>query len=150
MILLHLRAFWKVYAFALICAMCFAAGWRTKGNIENAKYAAALEESIKQHQQVLEQERQKQIKSNEVANALEDKNRILNRNYSSLIKQLRDKERAANALPKAGNSSCEHNDTASGNRLSWKNAENIFELMRLADLQTQQLISCQEWIKSQQ
>jgi len=146
MILSH----WKGYAFGLICVICFAGGWKTRGSIEAVKYAAALEESIKAQSEIIEQERQKQIKSNEVANALENKNRILNRNYSDLIKQLRDKERLANALPKTSNSTCEHYDSAGGKGLYGERAEALIGLMYQADLQTQQLIACQEWIKSQQ
>lgn len=125
--------------------IAFLGGWYSCSVWHKAQSADELRVALEQRDKLIESERKLQEKINGVQSAHQKAIQNLNARYNAALNRLRPKSDSS----MSGNSRTprEHNGTPSGNGLSWENTTAIVELMQKADLQTQQLLACQAWIR---
>lgn len=106
--------------------------------------AAQAKAIIAAQESVIDVERNQANKTAEVSRDYQNRIAALNKRYAEWVRI----DAATRNLPKVPNTPGGHNGTPSGVALS-RDIPAISGLMHLADLQTQQLIACQNWIRQQ-
>ena len=114
-------------------------GWEDNASIEAAK--------DKQEIAVITKERKDQTITNGVDNAYQKNVSTLNLDYDAIMQRLYSIPSAG--VPTVSKGTARPDATSCSNKFSRRNQEALIDLAKKADLQTQQLIYLQEWIKKQ-
>lgn len=119
-----------------------------------ADEAARKDAVIEAQQKAMKLAAHRATLSNEVSNDYEKKIADLQQRYSAELDGLRDEaDRNSGGVglrvPGLPSTACGCDATASANRFSVRDKERLLKIAKQADEQTQRLIACQAWAKSQ-
>lgn len=148
----------KYVRLGLVALTLFAAGGLAAGKVTSMHYKGVIAKKEAAHQQAVikaqanalaEVQRQQTI-TEEVSSDYEKQIADLRRRSDSLLAGLRNHaELCDRSTPAESKTPSKPDAAACPARLPRRMAEDITRLMLDADIQTQRLISCQEWVKRQ-
>lgn len=157
-IISQLASQWQL--FSVIAALAFVAGLYSAHQVTSFYYTAKINEDKALSQGAVIEAQQKaavliahrETLSNEVSGDYEKRITDLQRRYAAELDSLRTQYDATGdreSLPGVSPPTCKCHEGTRTNRLSQRDKERLLRLAQQADEQTQRLIACQNWARSQ-
>ncbi len=149
-----MNLYWKFAGIAIYTLAVFSCGWQVKDwkdiSEATARVLAEKDATITATTAVVNKERDYTNKTNEVSDAYQSKITLIGTQYHTALDSLQPDpgSPSSNSVRPESEAKCGSDATTSRDKLSRKNKQVLLELMKQADLQTAQLLACQQWIKT--